>query len=76
MLQDLDVDGKISKSIFNNEGADWVHLAQNRDQKRGIVNTVMNFRLHNMRGISSETGLHKRHRNLRTTTWRRLSDAF
>jgi hypothetical protein len=26
------------------EGVDWIHLAQDRDQWRVIVNTVMNFR--------------------------------
>jgi hypothetical protein len=27
------------------EGVDWMHLAQNRDQCRALVNTVMNFRV-------------------------------
>jgi hypothetical protein len=27
------------------EGVDWIHLAQDRDQWRGLVNTVMNFRV-------------------------------
>jgi hypothetical protein len=34
------------------EGVDWMHLAQDRDQWRVLVNTVMNYRLYNMRGIS------------------------
>jgi hypothetical protein len=25
------------------EGVDWIHLAQDRDQWRGVVNTVMNL---------------------------------
>jgi hypothetical protein len=27
------------------EGADWIHLVQNKDQRRAVVNTVMNLRL-------------------------------
>jgi hypothetical protein len=27
------------------EGVDWLHVAQNRDQWRAVVNTVMNFRI-------------------------------
>jgi hypothetical protein len=26
------------------DGVDWIHLAQNRDQWRALVNTVMNLR--------------------------------
>jgi hypothetical protein len=25
------------------EGVDWIHLAQDRDQWRAVVNTIMNF---------------------------------
>jgi hypothetical protein len=27
------------------EGADWIHLAQDRDQWRGVVKTVMKIRV-------------------------------
>jgi hypothetical protein len=28
---------------LESEGVDWMHLAQDRDQWRALVNTVMNF---------------------------------
>jgi hypothetical protein len=31
------------------EGVDWMHLAQDRDQWRAVVNTVMNFGFHKRR---------------------------
>jgi hypothetical protein len=27
------------------EGVDWIHLAQDRDQSRAVVNTVMNLQV-------------------------------
>jgi hypothetical protein len=34
------------------EGANWMHLAKDRDQWRGVVNTVMELRFHKRQGIS------------------------
>jgi hypothetical protein len=28
------------------EGLDWIHLAEDMDQWRTLVNTIMNFRVH------------------------------
>jgi hypothetical protein len=39
----LDVDGRIKlKCMLKiwDEGVEWIHLAQNRDQGRGVVETV------------------------------------
>jgi hypothetical protein len=33
------------------EGADWIHLAQDRDKWQALVNTVMNFGVHERREI-------------------------
>jgi hypothetical protein len=33
------------------KGVDWMHLAQDRDQWRALVNTVMNLGFHKRRGI-------------------------
>jgi hypothetical protein len=34
------------------DGMDWIHMAQDRDQWRDLVNTVMNLRVHKMLGGS------------------------
>jgi hypothetical protein len=34
------------------EDMDWIHLAQDRDQRWAIVNTVMNFGFRKKHGIS------------------------
>jgi len=53
---DTDLDGKIIlRRIFRKwEGGcgDWMELAQDRDRWRAPVNTVMNFRVPKMQGIS------------------------
>ena len=53
---DPDVDGRIIlRWIFRKwEGVceDWMELAQDRDSWRALVNTVMDFRVPKMRGIS------------------------
>jgi hypothetical protein len=43
---DLGVNGKIILNwIFGLEDVDWMHLAEDRDQCRAVVNTVMNLRI-------------------------------
>jgi hypothetical protein len=34
------------------EGAGWIHLAQIKDQRQALINTVITFRFHKRQGIS------------------------
>jgi hypothetical protein len=34
------------------EGLEWIHVVQDRDQWVAFVNTIINFRFHERRGIS------------------------
>jgi hypothetical protein len=43
---------KIDLRVIRWDGTDWVDLAQDRDQCRALVNTVMNLRVSKMRGSS------------------------
>ena len=44
-LEDLGVNGKILKLIFNRRNRDmgWIDLAQNKDRWRALVNTIINI---------------------------------
>jgi hypothetical protein len=44
-LEDLSVDGKKDITEIQWEGVDWLHLAQDRDQWRAVVNTVISLRV-------------------------------
>ena len=53
--RDPDVDGRIIKMDLQEVGGgcgDWMELAQDRDRRRVLVNTVMTLRVPKMRGIS------------------------
>jgi hypothetical protein len=43
--EDLGVDGNFYLREIGWEGVDWMHLAQDMDNWRAVVNTVMNFRV-------------------------------
>jgi hypothetical protein len=40
------------RSETGSGATDWIHLAQDGDQERALVNTVMGFRLHKILGNS------------------------
>jgi hypothetical protein len=42
---------KMDLRELESDGMDWIYLAQNRDQWRSLVSTVMNLRFHKMLGI-------------------------
>jgi hypothetical protein len=45
-LEDLDANGRLvlTCTFKKQDGnVDWIHLAQDRDERRAAVNTVMNF---------------------------------
>jgi hypothetical protein len=44
-LEDLGVNGKIDLTEIGWEGVNWIHLVQDRDQWRAVVNTIMNLRV-------------------------------
>jgi len=48
-LEDIDVNGgdniKMDTKEIGAEVMDWIYLAQDRVQRRALVNTVMNLRL-------------------------------
>jgi hypothetical protein len=43
---------KIDPREIGWEGMDWIGLAEDRDQWRALVNTVMSLRVHKMLGSS------------------------
>jgi hypothetical protein len=44
-LEDLDIDGKIILGKLCVGGVDWMHLAQDRDQWKPLVDVVMNLQV-------------------------------
>jgi hypothetical protein len=44
-MEDKDVDWKDNIKMDLTEIVDWMHLTQDRDQWRAVVNTVMNLRV-------------------------------
>jgi hypothetical protein len=47
-LEDLGTNGRILKTGLKGIGwksTNWIHLAQDREKRRSLVNTVMNLRV-------------------------------
>jgi hypothetical protein len=54
-LEDLGVDGWMTLKLTFKKwdgGLEWIDLAQERDRWRAVVNEVMDFRFHKIRGVS------------------------
>jgi hypothetical protein len=53
-MEDLEIGGRILKWVLKKwtEGVDWINLALDGDQRRALVNILMNMGFNERRGIS------------------------